>query len=1004
MAKDRTRLNIRNSLRGRNRVDNSRRSNGDTSVGPVRTILPVTTTIDRTAPSVVSDVSLSAFMRALPIDFTAYNLRPNRKVYPFFDNKDVSNFIEKANRVVLDTRAQLQTMITGAISGVNYTGSRILNPVDTSREEVFIYGKKATVLFSEVDETGNTVLYISHLSPRFDFTPAAISPPFSRSFTRDIVGFTSPPVGSGVVAQIPVTAADLTLSLNSVTGAKSGLTANIVSYEHHSGIARIVTVGGDLQNLYPEESSNGQIIFPSAISPTNIRSGQIEILHIKLSDDASSVDNWYSGNTISLVNGFHPGMVANIVSYNGSTRIVRISSPILENNATFNGIAPSSNIIYSIGDSKSPFSILNPRLSHYTTEKGFLAGTLHIPDPKNTTSNRFRVGEKIFSITDNTNNNVDDATSVAEYRFNSAGLDVSTTHIISSTSSVSLTPRPAPIAPPVIPLPPITEPEEIPAPLPIIIDEDDGDRQNRLRRNARPRRQDPTAQSFFVSEEDYPQGMFIPYIDVFFSNKGILPITMQIRPLTNGTPDSNIVLPNAISIMQAEDVKVSANPNAADPNTYTRFTFSSPVYVAPNTEYAFVILTNDFDYDIYVSELGEKIIGTDRIVSEQPYSGSLFKSQNASTYTAIQNEDIMFVIHKCDFYSTGSIILSEKKNITYDSPYYNKKTSSNTHFDAFEVHSDSVELPGTKLTFSFKSVNDDTNTEDSEFTEFKPDTRTILSKRKRIYGPDIFTDSFKMKVDLTTTSTDVSPIISIEKQNLGTLTTIINNMGIDPYRISLVDRGGNYTTQNTTITFTSNTSGDGAQAIPYIKIEPVRTGKIAGLYFESEGFNYFDDVRAIISSTDANVSNAIISVDTETGQAGGPAAARYISKTVTLAPEFDAGDLRVYLTAVKPPEANIQVYYKVHNSYDIDSINEKYWVKMAQRTGEINYSTNLNPIELEFRPSMNSNNIIYTTNTATFDTFNQFKIKIVMSSSDTVLTKIPYIYDMRAIALPADTQ
>ena len=132
--------------------------------------------------------------------------------------------------------------------------------------------------------------------------------------------------------------------------------------------------------------------------------------------------------------------------------------------------------------------------------------------------------------------------------------------------------------------------------------------------------------------------------------------------------------------------------------------------------------------------------------------------------------------------------------------------------------------------------------------------------------------------------------------------------------------------------------------------------------------------------------------------------ARYISRTVTLAPEFNAGDLRVYLTAVKPPESNVQVYYKVHNRYDNEPISEKNWVRMTQRIGEINFSSALNPIELEFRPSMNSNNIIYTTNTATFDTFSQFKIKIVMSSSDTVWSKIPFVYDMRAIALPADTE
>jgi hypothetical protein len=456
--------------------------------------------------------------------------------------------------------------------------------------------------------------------------------------------------------------------------------------------------------------------------------------------------------------------------------------------------------------------------------------------------------------------------------------------------------------------------------------------------------------------------------------------------------------------VQAEDVTVSTSPNPSSPNTYTRFAFSSPVYVAPDSDYAFVILTNDFDYDIYVSELGEKIIGTDRIVSEQPYSGSLFKSQNATTYTAIQAEDIMFVIHKCNFYNAGSIILSEEKNLEEGVPYYDRLADSNVAFDAFEVHSDSVELPGTELTFSYKTVSNITDTVDADYTQFKPDKRTLLTERKKLYGKRILEDSFMMKVDLSTTSVDVSPIISIEKQNLGTLSTVINNMGIDSYRISLKNRGNNYTTQNTTITFTSNTSGDGAEAVPIILTERVPTGKIGGLYFTSNGFDYFDDVSANVITTDANASNAIITVDTELGKAGGPAAARYISKTVTLAPEFDAGDLRVYLTAVKPPESNIQVYYKVHNRYDNESIAEKNWVKMTQRVGEINFSSRLNPIQLEFRPSMNSNNIIYSTNTATFDSFNQFKVKIVMSSSSTVLTKIPYVYDMRAIALPADTQ
>ena len=40
-----------------------------------------------------------------------------------------------------------------------------------------------------------------------------------------------------------------------------------------------------------------------------------------------------------------------------------------------------------------------------------------------------------------------------------------------------------------------------------------------------------------------------------------------------------------------------------------------------------------------------------RIVSQQPYLGSLFKSQNGSTWTPSQFEDLKFLMNKCEFVS-----------------------------------------------------------------------------------------------------------------------------------------------------------------------------------------------------------------------------------------------------------------------------------------------------------------------------------------------------------------
>ena len=45
------------------------------------------------------------------------------------------------------------------------------------------------------------------------------------------------------------------------------------------------------------------------------------------------------------------------------------------------------------------------------------------------------------------------------------------------------------------------------------------------------------------------------------------------------------------------------------------------------------------------------------IVTEQPLLGSLFKSQNGSTWTPSQYEDLKFELHRCKFVKNGDISL-----------------------------------------------------------------------------------------------------------------------------------------------------------------------------------------------------------------------------------------------------------------------------------------------------------------------------------------------------------
>ena len=166
---------------------------------------------------------------------------------------------------------------------------------------------------------------------------------------------------------------------------------------------------------------------------------------------------------------------------------------------------------------------------------------------------------------------------------------------------------------------------------------------------------DPLAQTFLIEQKG---GCFLSKVDVFFSTKDAsVPVSLEIREVVNGYPGKR-VLPFSRVTLKPEYVNISENTvllDDVDVNSYdvaTTFTFPSPVYVQENTEYAIVLSSDSNNYKVWISQVGDLMPGTARTISEQPYLGSLFKSQNASTWTADQTQDLKFTIYRCQF-ATG---------------------------------------------------------------------------------------------------------------------------------------------------------------------------------------------------------------------------------------------------------------------------------------------------------------------------------------------------------------
>ena len=164
---------------------------------------------------------------------------------------------------------------------------------------------------------------------------------------------------------------------------------------------------------------------------------------------------------------------------------------------------------------------------------------------------------------------------------------------------------------------------------------------------------EPLAQSFYVHEET---GVFLTGIDLFFASKdSSLPVYVSIIDLVNGFPGPNEIDLSKTTI-PAYDVKLSSNQvidanggTWAAADTPTRITFKSPVFLEGLKDYCIFIKSDSFKYRVWTSYMKDSTINGTGMVSSQPSMGTFFKSQNATTWTEDQNQDLTYKLYRAKF-------------------------------------------------------------------------------------------------------------------------------------------------------------------------------------------------------------------------------------------------------------------------------------------------------------------------------------------------------------------
>lgn len=604
-----------------------------------------------------------------------------------------------------------------------------------------------------------------------------------------------------------------------------------------------------------------------------------------------------------------------------------------------------------------------------TNAEGRIEGSFVIPSSKNL---KFRTGTKIFKLSNITVDNDDAATSLCQTIFTSAGVLETRQKTLKATREIDVQ---------------------------TVV----------IKKKSIFCFWDPLAQSFLVSPAENPSGIFVTSIDVFFKSKaapGGQTVQVQLRGMENGSP-LPYPLPGAVAYLSPEQVNLPADVNnlASVRSAPTRFTFDEPIFLSPGQEYSIVVASETTDYEVYAAKTYDFVLGsTEARVTKQPSLGSLFKSQNGTTWTPDQNRDLMFRINRAVFETTGQAFLRNLDpplQLLNADPFLTDSASFSVrvfHEGHGFVRNDIVTIRGldsaetygdirgssilgeraiTSADWSGYTFNADSASQGEfrtggdrvvvdrqiMFNSFYPNLELLLPNNTSIGSEARFTQGASWASDRNSVTNSAYGINNYQPIILNN-TVATNTPMIIP---NAKNKATNLSGQDPVLLRLSLFTDDD-KVSPIIDLQRASMTTVENMI----------DRQAPSASSGFNVP--IEYVD-ETDPYNGSAASKHISTVSTLVEP--AVGLKIMFSGYRPFEANFKVYYRT--SPDGSDIYDRPWVYIDQP----NIAADLT--------SFREYSYLVGGEGGTLPAFESYQVKIVMETTDT--SKIPVIKDLRVIAL-----
>ena len=608
-----------------------------------------------------------------------------------------------------------------------------------------------------------------------------------------------------------------------------------------------------------------------------------------------------------------------------------------------------------------------------TDSNGSVSGTFSIPDPKDNSKPRWRTGERVFRLTSSSSNDLTSAPdTAANAEYIARGIIQTVQNTIISTRTAGVEFRAT------------NETENI--------------TQTTSTRGAA--RQvgyhDPLAQTFMVDEAG---GVFLTSLDICFSTKDAnIPVTLQIRNTVNGYPGQTI-LPFSEKSLNPASVTTSTDGSSA-----TTFTFDSPVYVQENTEYALVLMANTTEYNVFVARLGQTALGSNRTISQQPYTGVFFKSQNGVTWSADQNEDIKFKIKRAEFENVSGVVTLTNKDLDDRTLKLNPLRTTNTS-GVIRVYHPNHGMHGTDNNVTISGVP--AGTHNGIVHSDINGTYTSIS--------NVTLDSYDITTTGTATTTgDIGGDLVVATQNrlfdvlnLGGIQTMTLpetslSMSIRPTsgrsihgsesefaltagsnKINVVSNDNIHFNSPQMVASAINETNEmgGSKSFWNIVTLSTKNTKVSPV-LDTQRMSAFTITNRLNNPTSGNTPDFVA----DTTSTGTSTSATYCTKSIVL--ETASTSLDVRLTSNVRSTSKVKMYYRIIGSEDDTTIGKVSWTPF-NTDGEEDITVTPSEDNTSFKE--------YKYSVSGLKDFTTFQLKIGMTGS--ISSYPPKIKDMRAIAL-----